>query len=1026
MRKIALLCSLILLCSQLWAQNRIISGKVTDERGVPVSNATVQVKGGNKGTSTDDAGNFTISVGPKAILIVSSISFASQEVRDFSATPLVISLKPGKNNDLAEVVVVAYGVQKKADVTGAVTSIKGNLIEDRPVASVDKALQGLAAGVQVSSSNGLPGSATDIRIRGIGSLTGTSQSPLWVIDGNVNSLQGDLTTNTTSANALSALNPDDIESISVLKDASATALYGSQAANGVIIVTTKSGKAGRTKINLSTEIGRNSIAFTNDRNRPVNTLQYQQLLRQAVINAGYATDNASADPFIIDKTKPYGPRLDADWTKTNTDWFKVVTHTGTQQQYNLSLSGGNEKTQYYASGGYFNQDGTTINTYFKRYNGSVSLVSKINEQITFRAGISGSTSKQLAPPGSSAYSSPVSAAFFLPPYYSPYNTDGSLRYDDPEGQFPISGNTYNPLVTAKYNKYENRQTNFRGYVTGEYQIMPNLKFKSNYSAEYLDIDEYSYWNPLYGDGATYGGLGQAYDRKIFNWTWTNQLNYRANLTSDKDFYVDLLAATEAHRQSNSYLQAVGQAFPGTVDLVYLLNAGTPIGASNYPEAMAINSYFGNAVVNYKDRYILSGSYRRDGSSIFAPGHKWGGFYSVGASWNVNREDFFQNALPIFSLLKLRASYGGTGNTSGFKFYQALPTYAFNQAYGGNVGSFPDNVGNANLTWEKIYQTDIGLDFGLFKDRLNGTIDYYNKESKDLLITVPLSATAGYSWDPNKRGQLMNVGKMYNRGFELTLTGRPIVTRDFTWESSFNISHNVNKVTQLYNHSPISYNTRFNITEGHNIYEFYTREWAGVDPANGDPLWYADSNRKVTSNNSVNAPLLLTGKTAMPKLFGSFTNTFTYKGISLSAQLYYNFGNYIYSTYETYFSSEGQRLPSMGQLTNELRAWQKPGDHTDIPKIVYGGNQSSNRPSTRYLYKGDYIRLRDIQVGYSLPKTLLNKAKISNVMVYVRGTNLLTFGTDKNLGIDPELGAQGIADLQVFMPKSVTAGIKVGF
>jgi len=1023
MRKLSILCTLILLCSQIWAQTRTVTGKVTDERGTPIANATVQVKGGNKGTSTDEQGNFTISVGSKAVLLVSSINFTTQEIRNLSAVPLVIVLTPGKN-ELAEVVVVAYGTQKKTNVTGAVASIKGNIIEDRPVASVDRALQGLAAGVQVSSANGLPGAATDIRIRGIGSLTASSQSPLWVIDGNVNALQGDLTTNTTSANALSTLNPDDIESISILKDASATALYGSQGANGVIIVTTKSGKAGRTKVNLSTEIGKNSVAFTNSRNRPVNTQQYKTLLRESLINSELAPDIDSADRLILDPVNGYG--LAPGWDKTNTDWIKVVTHTGDQQQYNLSLSGGNEKTQYFASGGYFNQNGTTIETYFKRYNGNLSLTNKVNDHVTIRGGISGSTSLQLAPPGGSAYSSPVSDAFFLPPYYSPYNADGTLKYHDPEGQF-AEGSNYNPLVTAAWNKYRDRQTNFRGYITGEYQILPNLRFKSNYSGEYLDIDEYSYWNPLYGDGSSYGGLGQANDRKIFNWTWTNQFNYRLNITSEKDIYLDLLAATEAHKQINNYLQATGQAFPATVALIYLANSGKPTYAYNAPTTMAINSYFGSGTLNYKDRYVLSGSYRRDGSSIFAAGHKWGGFFSVGGTWNITEEEFFKSSAPIVSLLKLRASYGGTGNTSGFDFYRATPAYAYSQsnAYAGNAGSFPDNVGNKDLTWEKIYQTDIGLDFGLWKDRLTGTIDYYNKESRDLLINVQLSPTAGFSWNSNNKGQLTNVGRMYNRGFELSLTGRPISTRDFSWDVSFNISHNTNKVTKLYNHAPISYNTRFNITEGHNIYEFYTRKWAGADPANGDPLWYADSTGKTTTNNSAIVPLQMTGKTAMPKYFGSLTNTFTYKGISLSAQFYYNFGNYVYSTWENYFSSEGQRLPNMGQLTNELRSWKKPGDKTDIPRILAGGNKSSNRPSTRYLYKGDYIRLRDIQVGYSLPKSLLDRAKISSLMVYVRGTNLLTFATDKNIGIDPELGSQGIADLQVFMPKSVTAGIKIG-
>ena len=373
-----------------------------------------------------------------------------------------------------------------------------------------------------------------------------------------------------------------------------------------------------------------------------------------------------------------------------------------------------------------------------------------------------------------------------------------------------------------------------------------------------------------------------------------------------------------------------------------------------------------------------------------------------------------------NLLKLRSSYGETGNTSGFSYYTSLATYQYGSPYQGNPGSAPNNVGNPNLTWEKNKSFNLGLDFGLWHDRFSGTIEYYKRISSNLIVQVPLSPTSGFSG-----GQNANVGSMYNKGFELTLTGKPVVSKDFSWTVSFNIAHNTNRVTELYNHSPISQNTRFNITEGHDIHEFYTRIWDGVNPTNGKPVWFTDATRKDTTSNSNLAQLSLTGKSASPKYYGGFNNTFTYKGITLDIQFYYNYGNYIYNTWENYLSSDGVYLGSMNQLSSELKAWQKPGDKTNTPQIIYGGNSNSNRPSTRYLYSGNYIRLRNVQLSYNLPKDLLGKIKFSNLAVYVRGTNLFTFATDKNLPNDPELGANSIQDFQVFMPKTVTFGLNIG-
>jgi TonB-linked SusC/RagA family outer membrane protein len=1013
MRKklLLLLClGAFLFAGKTFGQTISVSGTIKDIKEAAIPLASVKVKGASLGTIADDSGNFSLRVKEGTTLIISAVGYSAKEVK---ATGNMNIILDAATSNLSEVVVVAYGTQKKTNITGSVSTVGAAKIEDRPFASVDKALQGAVAGLQSSSADGTPGSGTDIRIRGTGSIS-AGQNPLWVIDGII-ATTGDLTSNTVTANALSGLNPDDIASISVLKDASATAIYGSRAANGVIIVTTKSGKAGKTKVNFSTEIGQNSIAYQNSRNRPMTTAENQIILRQALINKGYAANNAEADALIIDPDNGLG--FDSAWLKTNTNWLDEVTQKGSQQQYNLSISGGNEKTQYYASGGYFDQEGTTIATYFKRYNGSMSLSTKVNDKIVFKAGLNGSTSTQLSPPGSAAYASPVSGSFFLQPWFSPYNPDGTFRYYDAEGEFP-NGSQFNPVLLAAWNKSTDKQLEMRGYVSGEYQILDNLKFTSRYSGEYLDIDEYQYWNPLYGDGYP-SGLGQANDRKIFDWTWTNQLNYHVDLNASKDFYVNLLGGTEAYALTNNQSQFWGANFPGTLALQYLASAAKPTQAYNLPTEKSVASYFSNVVFNYKDRYIISGSFRRDGSSVFSKDHKWGNFYSVGGAWNINEENFLKN-ISFLSLLKLRSSYGTSGNTNGFGYYSSLATYGYGSAYTGDPGSAPNNVGNPDLTWEKNKAFNIGLDFGLWQNRLTGTVEYYKRVTTDLLVTIPLSPTSGFSG-----GQLTNVGSMYNKGIEITLGGRPVVTKEFVWQSNFTFSHNTNRVTELYNHAPISQNTRFNITEGHDIYEFYTRLWAGVDPANGDPLWYTDDTKSTKTNNSNLAKLSLTGKSATPKYYGAFSNTFSYKGVSLQAELFYNFGNYIYSTWENYLASNGAYVGNMNQLSSQLNAWQKPGDITNVPAIVYGGNKNSNRPSTRYLYKGDYIRLRNIELGYNLPSSILKRADISNVHIYVRGTNLFTFATDKNLAVDPEVGAQSIADFQVFMPKTISVGIRVG-
>lgn len=1022
-RLFVFLCCFALLIGQAAAQNHTITGTVTDANGLPVAGATVAVKGTNRGTSTASDGSFSVTAPATAkALIISAVNFATQEVsiagRDNIGT---VTLQPG-NQSLNEVVVVAYGTQKKTNVTGSVATVAGALVADKPFTSVDKELQGSVAGMQVSSTSGAPGSATDIRIRGIGSIN-ASAGPLWVIDGSI-ATTADLSVNTTTANPLSTLNPDDIESISVLKDAVATAPYGSRGANGVILVTTKKGKAGKSRISIVGEVGQNSRAFSPS-NKPLTGPEYTTVLRQAIINSGYATNNAQADALIVDPVNGFG--FPKNYTATNTNWFDVVKQNGNQSQVNLSLSGGNDKTTIYASAGYFNQKGTSIATDFQRFNGSLAVTHKASDRLTISANISGSNTSQHTPSNGGTFANPVLASFFLMPWYSPRNPDGSFRYgnNDSLGEFPNSGGIFNPLVQAAYNFSLAQQTGFRGNATGEYRILDNLKFTTRFAGEYVAVQEDQYRNPFYGDGFAAGGDAYSAYTRIFNYTWSNFADWKQKVNTDGDVYFDLKAGLEAYDRKYYTLQAGGHSFPQTLALKYLANTSTPTTATAFPEETAVFSEFGIADFNYKDRYVLSGSIRRDESSVFGSAHRWGTFYSVGGSWNINEEQFMKQQ-GLFNLLKLRAAFGQTGNSNGFGAYTALPTYgggytynavSYGANYSGQPGLVPNNVGNPELTWEKNQAFNIGLDFALLKNRLEGTVEYYRRETTGLLSPVPFSFTSGFS------SQNENIGSVVNKGIEVTISGRPVVTHDFSWQISFNIAHNTNRVLSLYQNKPIP-NGTFEYTVGHDLQEFYLRQWAGVNTQTGAPQWYVDGSKKQITGRYDSASLAL-NHSASPSIYGGLQNTFTYKAFTLDFQFNYNFGNYIYDSWYYYLNSDGQFLGGFNQLSSQLSAWKKPGDKTDVPQLLIGGNNNSNQPSSRYLYKGNYIRLRNIQLSYNLPADWMKKAHLGGVSIYIRGTNLLTFATDKNLPFDPESGINSTANLEVLIPKTIAGGIRIG-
>jgi TonB-linked SusC/RagA family outer membrane protein len=1029
MRKILLfLCCSLLLLGRIHAQSRTITGTVLDVNGAPISGASVTVKGSKQGTSSGSDGKFSLNVPSSAkTLVISSVNFTLSEFdiskkSDLGPLTLVVN-----DASLNEVVVVAYGQAKKTNITGSVTTIKGDAVADKPFTSVDKALQGASAGVEVSSTSGAPGSATDIRIRGIGSIS-ASAAPLWVIDG-VEATTGDQSSNTTTANVLATMNPDDIESITILKDAASTAIYGSKGSNGVILVTTKKGRAGKTRVSFSAEVGQNSQAF-NPSNRPETSPQYQTTLQQGLINSGQHGNTVDgANTYILDSLG-----YPSNWPSINTNWHDVVTQKGNQSQYNLSISGGTEKTQVYFSGGYFNQIGTALASDFKRYNGTISVSQKATDRLTFSGSMSVGYSIQHTPFNSGAYGNPILESFLLLPWYTPRNSDGSLRYGqyDSLGEFPLAPTAFNPLVEATYNFNTYKQTSLRGNVQGVYKILDNLSLTSRYSGEYSDISEDQYWNPFYGDGYSSdpSAAGQAYSvyTRIYDWTWSNFVDFKQNLSKDGTFYFDLKPGYEAYEYNNYNLQAGAKGFPQTFDLKYLASAATPTTTLVTPTASSTASEFVLGDINWHDKYVVTGSFRRDGSSVFGANHKYGNFYSVGGTWNINEEDFLKNS-DVFSLLKLRSSYGETGNQLGFGLYTPLATYGYGANYNGTPGSYPNSVGNPNLTWEKNKIFNVGVDFGLLKDRITGTVEWYDRQTTNLLLAVPLSLTSGVvSSTQANPTQNENVGGLSNKGLEVTLGAKPILTRDFSWDISFNIAHNINRVTALYQNNPVpSTNYYFQYTVGHDFQAYYMPLWAGVNSSNGLPLWYTDGTKKTVTSNYNEANFVLSDKyTATPKIFGGLNNTFKYKGLSLDIQFNYNFGNYLYDTWGFITNSDGAYVGGYNQMNRQLQAWTTPGQKASVPQIIASRGDNSNGLSTRYLYRGDYIRLRNVQLSYALPKSFIDKLHIASASIYARGTNLLTFATDKYLPYDPESGVASSTNFEVYIPKTIAGGIKIGF
>ncbi len=987
----------------IFAQGKVITGKVTSsEDGLAIPGATITVIGTVTGITTNFDGNYELTVqGSDVILKFSFIGYKSQEIPVGQSSTIDVVLEPDLFG-LDEVVVIGYGTSSKEALTGAVETVGAEKLKMLPAASLESALQGGVTGLLMSSGDGQPGAGSQISIRGIGSINASSQ-PLYVIDGipvQSNDVSPtNFSNNGLSSTVMSTINPNDIKNISILKDASATAIYGSRGANGVIIITTKGGSSGKSKINFSAQTGVSDQAYNNLR-QGLNAAQYKELFIEGYVNRG-ETEAVATARFDL-----WFPEA----ATTDTDWIDEVYNPGVTQQYNLDVSGGNDKISFFASAGYYNQEGVVIGTNFERFSSRLNLVAKLTDKLTITNNITIGNTSAKGSEDRTSWNNPMHNGFMCPPVVPLYDEDG-LYYGD---HLIVGMDGNNPVGGQFDNERWQKQTRIMDNITASYKILDELTFKTAWSFDLVNVSEFQYLNTRYGGARLEGGRGSEGKVNSLNWIGTQTLNY--NKVLGEDHSIDVLLGYEAQKYDSRSLRATAEGYPNPY-LRTLSNAANPILSTSSGSSYSFLSMFSRFSYSYKSKYYATASYRRDGSSRFGEDSRWGHFWSLGGSWRVTQEDFMED-LTWLNNLKLRASYGITGNASIGNF-DALALYGFGNDYDQTPGSTPSNIGNPLLTWEGQSTLDVGIDLLAF-DRFSATITYFNRKNNDLLLDRPLSATTGFSENTQ------NVGDMLNKGLELEVNAILINSTDFKWDLGFNITWLKNEVTRL--DEPIS-DGAFLHTEGHDYYEFYLYQWAGVNAMTGAAMWYVDETKTTTTENvRGESNKVLIGKSATPTSFGGLNTNISYKGFKLSAQLAFVWDKYITDNQGGGIESDGARAPRSTDLYAFENRWTTPGEETIYPIFVWGNSSRSNeKKSTRFLYDATYVRLRDITLSYNFNSSVTDRLKMSSLSVFARANNYLTWVREPDrLQIDPEAGQNGVVNGIVPKTKSISIGINVGF
>jgi TonB-linked SusC/RagA family outer membrane protein len=987
-----------------FAQNIVVKGKVTSaDDGTTLPGVSIVVKGTSQGVTTNIDGEYQIAVsGEDAILEYTFIGLKRQSIVVGKNSTIDVVMKSDLVG-LDEVIVMGYGSFSKESLTGAVEVVKSDKFAMLPAASLENALQGGVTGLLMSNGDGQPGAAASINIRGIGSINASSE-PLYVIDGIPVQSQDISPTNFSndgqSSSIMSTLNPNDIKSISILKDASATAIYGSRGANGVIIITTKNGGTGKAKINFSAQVGVSNNAY-NNLNEGINAAQYKELFVEGWVNTGSYTEESATELFY-----DYFP---ADTYNADTDWMDEIYNPGITQQYSLDASGGDDKIRYFASIGYYDQEGVILGTDFKRYSSRLNLTADITKKLSVTNNITLGYTKSNGSEDKTAWNNPMHNGFMCPAVVPIYDENGDYFGD--HTIVGMEGN--NPVGNQLYDVRWQKQMRVIDNISASYKILDELTFKTAWSVDVINVNEFQWLNPDWGGAASVSGRGTEGTATSVNWIGTQTLNYNKTFKTDHSF--DALLGYEAQKYDKRSLSATAEGYANS-KLKTLANAANPTANSSTGTGYSFLSSFSRFSYNYKGKYYATASFRRDGSSRFGADNRWGNFWSVGSSWYVSKEDFMKSASWLNNM-KLRASYGVTGNASIGNF-ESLALYGYGYAYDGIAGSAPDNIGNTDLTWETQGTLDLGMDISVF-DRVNATVTYFRRENTDLLLQKPLSTTTGFS------ETMQNVGDMLNTGWEFEANGAIIKGGEVNWDMGFNVTFLKNEVTKLDEDiSDLSYLH----SEGHDYYEYYLIEWAGVNPETGAAQWYTDDTKTEITEKRSSANRVFNKKSGTPSFFGGLNSSVSYKGFNLSAQIVFVWDKYIFDNQIKGVESDGQRAPRSTNLYAFENRWTTPGEETEVPIFMWGNSSSSNyNYSTRHLYDATYARLRDLTLSYSFNPSVTKRLKVSSLSVFAKANNYLTWVRDHdNLHIDPEAGQSGYSNGTVPKNKSINLGVNIGF
>lgn len=1028
----------------LLAQDRSISGKVTGEDGSALPGVNIIIKGTSKGTTSNGDGNFKITVSPNTVLVISSVGYTSQEVRVGNREIINVSLAAASST-LDEVVVTTFGTAKKASFTGSSAKVGAEKLGPRPITNIGQALEGIAPGVTTTTTSGQPGSAPAVRIRGFGSIS-SSNDPLYVVDG------------VPYSASIANLNNDDIESITVLKDAASTALYGARAANGVVMVTTKKGSKAKNTINikytkgfntralpeydrvgpgdyyvLMWEANRNNLAYRASNPVPIATAnQTATNGLGAIVGLGYNVFNV---PFaqLVGTDGKLNPNASIIYNPDDLNWEKAVMRQGVRDEVNANFSGSNGKSDYFLSVSYLNDKGYQIKSDYDRFTARLNVNSQMNNW--FKVGANMNTtvtsSNQSTADGGTSFVNPFfftrGIAPIYPVYaYNPENPgtfltleDGSRRYD--YGNLSALGLSNRPQyggrhVIAETQLNENffRRNLLGGRAFAEVSFLKDFKFSTNVGVDITNSNSIVFGNPQIGDGAPAGRASNSFEN-ITNYNLSQLLTY--NHTFGKHT-VDALVGHENYNLVSNILD--GSRSQQILDGNYeLINFTTTTNLTSQFDTRRVEGFFSRLNYDFDNKYFVSFSARRDGSSKFYKEKRWGTFYSVSGAWRLDQEDFMKE-LTFIDNLKLRGSWGQTGNDGGISNYAWQPLYALGWNNATEPGILQSSLGSKSLEWETNTAFDVAVEFGLFKNRINGTIEYFDRKSTNLIFAVPLPLSVGIG------SETRNIGSMYNRGIELQLSGDVIRTKDFTWNIDLNATKLENKITKMPAESKEIIDGTKKLREGSSLYDFWLREYKGVNPETGvaeyRAISYVPSNSRITAdgdtltNNIANARFWYNGS-SIPDLTGSVNTSIRYKNFSLTALMVYQIGGKIYDGAYASLMSAGYHS---AKHTDILKRWVNPGDITNVPRMDNGRTADFDAASDRWLTDASFMNIRTVTLSYRVPRSILSKFKIDNAQVYLSGENFLMLSRRRGMNVQQNFGG---TTSNVYSPaKSLVLGL----